>query len=256
MSHVRKLFESCRCSPVWLVLGVYRQQIDRVYLQNFLSNKTHKNTISVDLRRIFLEFLPADGKLMASEAKAAGVAWGSCEECHWRRDKWCANGSLAASWSILPQFLHTISSTISSTISINFLEMKKKMKFKRPVKIGWSWCFVYFCSHFVLSPWGMVQGQDGSNDRADEKGHSGMSGFVAKSGNLMFELPQTILQESATESGLKFIEELRKAAKEVVFQVQSSRCWLFFWSSTLVGRLAKTSKYWQNFRANLAGSDT
>lgn len=111
MSHVRKLFESCRCSPVWLVLGVYRQQIDRVYLQNFLSNKTHKNTISVDLRRIFLEFLPADGKLMASEAKAAGVAWGSCEECHWRRDKWCANGSLAASWSILPQFLHTISST-------------------------------------------------------------------------------------------------------------------------------------------------
>jgi hypothetical protein len=74
----------------------------------------------------------------------------------------------------------------------------------------------------------MVQGQDGSNDRADEKGHSGMSGFVAKSGNLMFELPQTILQESATESGLKFIEELRKAAKEVVFQVQSSRCWLFF----------------------------
>jgi hypothetical protein len=24
----------------------------------------------------------------------------------------------------------------------------------------------------------------------------------------------------------------------------------------LVGRLAKTSKYWQNFRANLAGSDT
>ena len=151
MSHVRKLFESCRCSPVWLVLGVYRQQIDRVYLQNFLSNKTHKNTISVDLRRIFLEFLPADGKLMASEAKAAGVAWGSCEECHWRRDKWCANGSLAASWSILPQFLHTISSTISSTISINFLEMKK-MKFKRPVKIGWSWCFVYFCSHLFSVP--------------------------------------------------------------------------------------------------------
>ena len=54
-----------------------------------------------------------------------------------------------------------------------------------------------------------------------------MSGFVAKCGNLMFEMPQTILEESATESGLKFIEELRKAAKEVVFQVQSSRCWLF-----------------------------